>query len=75
MATFTTSEAAEALGVTPRRVRALIQAGSLRGEKKGRDYLINERDLALVKDRKPGRPKKAGAKKTTPGPAAKKGRK
>jgi excisionase family DNA binding protein len=62
MATLTTNEVAEKLGVSARRVRAMIQAGSLPGEKKGRDYLIKEKDLALVRHRKPGRPKKEGVK-------------
>ena len=59
MKTLTTSEAAERLGITARRVRALIQAQQLPAEKKGRDYLINEKDLKLVKNRKPGRPRTA----------------
>jgi excisionase family DNA binding protein len=49
---------AERLGVTPQRVRALVRAGRLPAEKFGRDLLIHEEDLKLVKDRKPGRPKK-----------------
>jgi len=55
--TLTTNEAADKLEITPRRVRALIQAGHLPAEKKGRDYLIEEKNLKLVKDRKPGRPR------------------
>lgn len=58
--TLTTSEVAERLGITARRVRALIQAQQLPAEKKGRDYLINEKDLKLVKNRKPGRPRRVG---------------
>jgi excisionase family DNA binding protein len=56
MPTLTTLEAADRLGVTARRVRALIQAEQLPAEKKGRDYLIDEKDLKLVKNRKAGRP-------------------
>lgn len=63
MALLTTAEAAQRLGVSPRRVRALITEERLRAEKKGRDYLINESDLKLVKDRKPGRPRKHKSKK------------
>jgi excisionase family DNA binding protein len=55
--TLTTIEAAGRLKVTPRRVRALISAGQLPAEKKGRDYFIDPKDLALVKNRKPGRPR------------------
>ncbi len=64
MKTLTTIEAADSLGITPRRVRALIQSGQLPAEKKGRDYLVNEKDLALVKNRKPGRPKLAARRKS-----------
>jgi len=58
MGTLTTEEAATQLGVSQRRVRQLITESRLPAEKKGRDYLIDEKDLKLVKDRKPGRPKK-----------------
>lgn len=54
---LTTQEAADALGISPRRVRELITDRRLPAEKKGRDYLIKEKDLKLVEDRKPGRPK------------------
>jgi excisionase family DNA binding protein len=61
---MTTTTASERLGVTPQRVRAMIQAGRLPARRIGRDYIINEADLELVKDRKAGRPKqtKQGAK-------------
>jgi excisionase family DNA binding protein len=55
---LTTKQAAERLGITPRRVQALIEAGRLPAQKFGRDYQIKEADLKLVKDRKVGRPKK-----------------
>ena len=59
MAQFTTSEAADRLKVTDSRIRQLIASGHLPATKKGRDHLIDEKDLEkLVKDRKPGRPKK-----------------
>ena len=54
---ITTAEAAERLGVTVRRVQALIAAGKLPAQKFGRDYMIDEKDLKLVADRKVGRPK------------------
>jgi hypothetical protein len=46
------------LGITPRRVQALMETGRLPATKFGRDYMIREIDLKLVKDRKVGRPKK-----------------
>ena len=55
---LTTREAAEILGVSVRRVQALISAGRLPATKHGRDWLILSVDLARVADRKPGRPPK-----------------
>ena len=55
---LTTKQAAVKLGITPRRVQALIEAGKLPAQKFGRDYMIKEKDLKLVEDRKVGRPKK-----------------
>lgn len=55
---LTTKQVAERLGITPRRVQALIEAGRLPATKFGRDYMIREKDLKLVEDRKVGRPKK-----------------
>jgi excisionase family DNA binding protein len=55
---LTTKEAAQKLGITPRRVVALVTAGRLPAQKFGRDYMIREADLKLVQDRKVGRPKK-----------------
>lgn len=68
---LTTREVAERLGVSQARVRALIQSGRLPSQQFGRDHLINESDLRLVEDRKPGRPPKAIAE--TP-KASKKGK-
>jgi excisionase family DNA binding protein len=62
MVLLTTKDAAERLGVTVGRIHQLIQEERLPAEKAGRDYLINEKDLKLVKDRKPGRPKKLTSK-------------
>lgn len=56
MPVLTTEEAADRLGISQRRVRQLITDNRLPAEKKGRDYLINEKDLKQVEDRKPGRP-------------------
>lgn len=56
---LTTKEAAEKLGVTPRRVRALIGAGRLPSRQVGRDHLIRVEDLNLVRYRVRGRPSKS----------------
>jgi excisionase family DNA binding protein len=53
---LTTEQVAERLGITPRRVRALITAGRLKAKKIGRDYLIDSRDLAKFTPLPPGRP-------------------
>jgi len=55
---LTTREVAERLNISMRRVRALIESGQLPSKQYGRDHLIKESDLKLVKDRKPGRPSK-----------------
>ena len=60
---LTTKQVAARLGITPRRVQALVTAGRLPAQKIGRDYLIKEADLKLVAIRKVGRPKKLSAKK------------
>jgi excisionase family DNA binding protein len=59
MKLLTTKEVAERLGVSVRRVHALIQDGRLPAQKFGRDYQIDEKDLKRVAERKPGRPRKA----------------
>jgi excisionase family DNA binding protein len=55
---LTTPEVAERLGVSIRRVQALIHEGRLPSQQFGRDHLIRESDLVLVANRKPGRPTK-----------------
>ncbi len=60
---LTTREVAERLNISLRRVRALIEAGKLPSQQHGRDHLINESDLEIVKYRKPGRPAKEQSKK------------
>jgi len=60
---LTTKETAEKLGVSVRRVQAMITEGSLPATKLGRDYVIKESDLESVKDRKPGRPSKEKSRK------------
>jgi excisionase family DNA binding protein len=56
---ITTKEAAEKLGVSVSRIQKMIWAEQIPAQKLGRDYFINEADLKLVEDRKPGRPSKA----------------
>ena len=53
---LTTREAAERLGITPRRVTALIKSGRLPATKLGDIWVINPEDLELVGDRKVGNP-------------------
>jgi excisionase family DNA binding protein len=60
-AMLTTPEAAFRLGVSPERVRQLINVGRLPSKQYGRDHLIRESDLALVAVRKVGRPSKRKA--------------
>ena len=62
MKILSTSEAAERLNISAIRVRQLIQEGRLPAQKVGRDYVIQEIDLNLVKERQTGRPKKEAAK-------------
>lgn len=59
MPQITTLEAASRLQVSRYRIWQFIKAGRLPAEKLGRDYLIDERDLAHVAVRKTGRPRKA----------------
>ena len=64
---LTTSQAAELLGVTRRRIVAMIASGRLPVERIGSGkqpvYLIAKGALKLVKDRKAGRPKGSKGKK------------
>lgn len=56
---LSTKEAAEKLGISSIRVRQLIQEGKIEATRVGRDYVINEADLANIKTYgKAGRPKK-----------------
>lgn len=56
MDVINTSQAAKVLGVTPRRVLALIASGRLPAVKVGRDWIIPKAGLKLVSSRNPGRP-------------------
>lgn len=62
------------MGVTVTRVQQLITAGRLPAKKIGRDYVIEEVDLALVMDRRPGRPRKPTSSVRPYSAAAKRGR-
>jgi excisionase family DNA binding protein len=55
---ISSKEAAEKLGLSLRRVQALITAGRLPAQKIGNSYVVDEKDLELVKERKAGRPTK-----------------
>ena len=58
MKILTTKLAAKALKVNDSRVRQLILSGRLPALKLGRDWIIKEKDLKKVENRKPGRPRK-----------------
>ncbi len=58
MSLISTKEASEKLGVSVLRVQQLIWAKRLPAKRIGRDYVIDETDLQLVKERKNGRPPK-----------------
>lgn len=57
MRSTTTKGAANTLGVTNRRIRALIKAGKLKATKNGRDWIIEEREIEKIRNRPNGRPK------------------
>jgi len=59
MKIITTTEAAKRLGVTPDRVRKMIEAKRLKATKLGNVWVIDPKDLDAVKDRKVGRPRKS----------------
>ncbi|MDQ3064419.1 MAG: helix-turn-helix domain-containing protein [Acidobacteriota bacterium] len=57
-----TKEASGRLGISQKRVQALIKNGQLPAQKVGRDWLIKENDLEKVAERKVGRPAKKESK-------------
>lgn len=61
---ISSKEASEKLGISLRRVQALIADGRLPAQKIGNSYVINEKDLDLVKERTPGRPSKINSVKS-----------
>jgi excisionase family DNA binding protein len=62
---LTAQQVAERLGVTVRRVQAMVRDGRLPASRFGRALVIREVDLALVVDRTPGRPPKVKAEVST----------
>ena len=63
---LTTPEVAQMLGVSIRRIQQFINEGRLPSQQFGREHLIKESDLALVAERKTGRPKKEAEARTQP---------
>jgi excisionase family DNA binding protein len=61
MEMISAKDASLELGVSLRRVQQLISSGRLPATQIGGSWIINKPDLALVSDRKAGRPKKEGA--------------
>jgi excisionase family DNA binding protein len=53
---LTVAQAAQKLGISVRRVQALIQAGRIEATRMGRMWLIEPCALKPVRIRKPGRP-------------------
>jgi excisionase family DNA binding protein len=56
MKLISSAQAAKKLGVHITRVQVLIREGRLPAKQVGGTYVINEADLRLVSNRKPGRP-------------------
>jgi len=75
MGLISSAEAANRLGVHITRVQVLIREGRLPAQKIGRTYVVDEADLKLVADRKPGRPRKAQSAEAAKRGVKKKGRK
>jgi excisionase family DNA binding protein len=71
MAMITAEQTAERLGISVRRVQAMVMSGRLPASRFGRALAIDEADLALVADRRPGRPPKAESAKNSRKPAKK----
>jgi excisionase family DNA binding protein len=56
---ISTNEFAERMGLTPFRIRQLIYDGSIKAEKIGRDWIIDEKYIVAIKNR----PERRGRKK------------
>jgi predicted site-specific integrase-resolvase len=62
---LTSRQFADRLGVSPTRVRQWVSQGRIKARLiTARLQLIDEREMAKVKDRRPGRPPKATKAKT-----------
>ena len=59
MKLISAADAAKRLNVTSSRVRKMIASGRLKATKVGNMWLIDPKDLEVVKDRKVGRPRKS----------------
>ncbi len=60
MGVVSTQQAAEITGLHPETIRRLCRQGTIRAQRIGRVYVIDERDLRryLANPPKPGRPRK-----------------
>src|SRR5262249_31020626 len=56
MTLLSTKQVGEILGVDASRVRQMILREQLPAQKMGRDWFVEQKDLTLVAERKPGRP-------------------
>ena len=56
---LTTNEFAEAVGLTPFRIRQMIYEGSITARKVGRDWVIDRRFVDVIRNR----PERRGRKK------------
>lgn len=59
---LSTADAARELGVSLRRIQALVLAGRLAARRVGKQYVIDSRALEAVRVRKPGKPQKNSKK-------------
>ena len=64
MTFMTTADVAARLGVSTRRVRALVAEGRLAGRRVGRDILIDSRSVDRYTPRPTGRPAAGGPRVT-----------
>jgi len=69
---LTTTEAAARLGVNPSRIQFLVRAGRIKAMRVGRQWCIQEADLAAWQPLPPHRPRKR--KETPPAPRKPMGR-